>query len=193
MTCLLKDFLNQFAIEPGIMLEKLLDSKEQERDYALELKLKSKPLTVKSFDLNTLLLFWGRIASDTQEEMSQDIIYHALLFQASNINDSNSQVCFSAIELYKLLEHLDDLQVYLQTPIDKIHQTVLIHTHDSHYIYDPIKDPNLLFTEEEYQINPKHINFLINQSILLAYESLQEKFSELLALDSPSISFNKRK
>lgn len=42
MTCLLKDFLKQFALEPGEMLEKLLNSQDQTQDLTIALKLKPK-------------------------------------------------------------------------------------------------------------------------------------------------------
>ena len=193
MTCLLKDFLKQFALEPGEMLEKLLNSQDQAQDLTTALKLKTQGLQASSFDLNALLLFWGGLAQNSQEEKAQDVVYHALLLHSANINDPNSQACYSAIELYKLLEKLDNLKVYLQNIENTQYRAVLIHTHDAHYIYDPIKDPRILFTEDEYATKPSKRPYLIQEPLLLAYETLKEKFLTHLELDIPAPSFKKRK
>jgi len=179
-------FLQQYQISATDMLEKLKVSSEQDIDLALILKSKSISLQANSFDLNTLFLFWGGLAQNQMDSKAQDIIYHALLLYAANANDKIAQTCYGAIELYKLLEHLPGLEVYLQTLAHTQQSAVLIYTENAHYIYDPVKDPLHLFSIDEYQMSPTEKPFQITDPMLLAYEALKEKFLHTLDLSPTS-------
>ena len=175
MSCLLKDFLKQFALEPGEMLSKLLDSQDQDINSSEALKYKTK-----SFDLNARFLFWGILAQNTEQETAQDVVYHALLLDTANVHDPYSKACYSAIELFKLLKHLDNIQVYLENPTHQQYRAVMIHTQDGRFVYDPIKDPKRVFTEDEYKATPPQYTVLMNQPLLLMYETLQAKYLNYL-------------
>jgi len=190
MSCLLKDFLKQFALEPGEMLQKLLDSQAQDRQASHAVKLQFNSLQAGSFDLNTCFLFWGMLAQNTEQARVQDVLYHALLLDATHLNDPYSQASYAAIELYKCLKHEAHIQVYLQ---NLEHQVIMIHAQDARYIYDPIKDPQLLFTVEEYQAKAVYTTLLINQPLLLAYEALREKFHKYLEQHTPVSHIKQKK
>lgn len=112
----------------------------------------TSPLLSQSYDLSTQFRFWGHIAPNKDIAQRQLLILNSLIFQHTHLGNSHTRASYSAFRLFELLQN-SDLKFYVKSIKAHNHMVVYIKQNKSWYVYDPMLNPDLIFSSEEYRKN----------------------------------------
>lgn len=108
------------------------------------------PLLSQSYDLSTQFRFWGHIAPNKDAAQRQLLILNSLIFQFTHLGNSHTRASYSALRLFEVLQN-SDLKFYVKSIKAHNHIVVYIKHHQNWYIYDPMLNPDLIFSIKEYR------------------------------------------